>query len=239
LGNIIQVFKTTAMGKQKGVIPLKGRVGELIFYTTQYGQIVRSKGSLSRERIARDPSFRTREQNSEFGNAVRAAKLLRDSVCILGADIFDNRLTPRLNKIMNAIKSLDDIHERGKRTVATGITHPEARVLLEGFNFNENAIFSLILSRPFSFDLDSKSLTLDDFASRKHELLLSGHLTLAIDHTATNVVLTPAATSIVTGTALSLVKITFLQEVNGVEYLLRDKAFNGMVINCLNRDWND
>lgn len=252
------IKKDTNKGKQNGILPVKGRIADLIFYTTQYGQLVRSKGTLSRRRIAHDPSFaRTREQNAEFGNAVKAAKLLRDTVGILGHDIFDNRLTPRLNKVMNAIKALDDVLERGKRTVATGITHPEAVALLEGFNFNEHAKVSGILSRPFSADLVSGMLTLDDFvpardliqypkgathisleggvahidfASRKHEMLLSNSLTLVIDHTATNVVLTTAATSTVTGTMLCLVKVTFLQEVNGVKYLLKDWGFDGMVV---------
>src|SRR6185295_14997207 len=134
------------MGHQKGVLKIKGLVSNMIFYKTQYGDLVRGKGTLDRNRIANDPAFlRTRENNTEFGNAVRAGKLLRATVRSMGINAFDNRVTSRINKMMTGIKSFDVTSGRGKRTVGNGIADEAARRLIKGFNFNANAVLSRIL----------------------------------------------------------------------------------------------
>jgi len=69
------------MARQKGIIKLKGTVGDLTFYKSIDGYLVREKGGVEASRIASDPAFvRTRENNAEFGNATQAGKLLRDTV---------------------------------------------------------------------------------------------------------------------------------------------------------------
>ena len=56
------------MSEQKGIIKIKGTVGDLTFYKSQDGFLVREKGGVEKERIANDPAFvRTRENGKEFG----------------------------------------------------------------------------------------------------------------------------------------------------------------------------
>lgn len=66
------------MAQQKGIIPLKGTIGNITFYKSKDGFLAREKGSLDATRIANDPAFqRTRENGAEFGRAGKAGKVLR------------------------------------------------------------------------------------------------------------------------------------------------------------------
>ncbi len=124
------------MAIQKGSIILEGRIGDLSFYRSNGKPQVRRHSDVHKGRIERDPRYaRTRENNTEFGRASRAAKLIRVAVRkSLGArhELFEdatvvNRLTPRMSAIIKA----DTIHARGMRTVL-----PMHLPLLNGFGFN-------------------------------------------------------------------------------------------------------
>lgn len=45
------------MARQKGIIKLKGKIGDLSFYKTQDGHLAREKGGVDASRIANDPAF--------------------------------------------------------------------------------------------------------------------------------------------------------------------------------------
>ena len=61
------------MAKQKGIIKLTGKIGDLSFYKSKDGYLAREKGGVDGERIKNDPAFaRTRENGSEFGLAATA-----------------------------------------------------------------------------------------------------------------------------------------------------------------------
>ena len=69
------------MARQKGLIKLKGTMGDITFYRTADGYMAREKGGISAERMRTDPAFqRTRENMAEFGRAGKAGKVLRNSV---------------------------------------------------------------------------------------------------------------------------------------------------------------
>jgi hypothetical protein len=69
------------MARQKGIIKLKGTIGDITFYKTQDGHLAREKGGIDASRIASDPAFqRTRENGSEFGRAGKAGKILRTAL---------------------------------------------------------------------------------------------------------------------------------------------------------------
>ena len=69
------------MARQKGIIKLKGTIGDITFYKTQDGHLAREKGGIDASRIASDPAFqRTRENGSEFGRAGKAGKMLRTAL---------------------------------------------------------------------------------------------------------------------------------------------------------------
>jgi hypothetical protein len=53
------------MAKQKGIIKLKGTLGDITFYKSQDGFLAREKGGVDASRIANDANFqRTRENGS-------------------------------------------------------------------------------------------------------------------------------------------------------------------------------
>jgi len=65
------------MARQKGIIKLKGTIGDITFYKTQDGHLAREKGGIDANRIKNDPAFqRTLENGSEFGRAGKAGKIL-------------------------------------------------------------------------------------------------------------------------------------------------------------------
>ena len=63
------------MARQKGILKIKGTIGDITFYKTKDGYLVKEKSAVEGNRIASDPAFqRTRENNSEFGRAGKAGK---------------------------------------------------------------------------------------------------------------------------------------------------------------------
>ena len=44
------------MARQKGIIKLKGTIGDITFYKTQDGHLAREKGEIDASRIKNDPA---------------------------------------------------------------------------------------------------------------------------------------------------------------------------------------
>ena len=140
------------MAKLKGIIKLQGTLDDLTFYKTQDGNLVKTKSSISKERIATDPAFiRTRENGAEFGSAATAGKLFRAAVQSLMAST-DPRLTSKVTKLMMELRIFDTTSVRGERNIYTAIGTVGAQDALNGFNFNSRAILSSILHRNFTVD---------------------------------------------------------------------------------------
>ena len=245
------------MARQKGIIKLKGTIGDITFYKTQDGNLAREKGGVDADRIKNDPAFvRTRENGAEFGSSASAGKMLRDALRPMLMSAGDNRVTSRLTKIMTQIKNLDSVSVRGGRTVGTAIVNPTAQALLKGFNFNNRAILGAVLFKPYSVDLGTGAITIKglvpindiafpsgathiaikgswvqvDFATGIAEVQMSNIVNLPIDATSNNLLLTPAAVPSVGGTNLFLLQIEFFQELNGVQYGLKNGAYNALAI---------
>ena len=135
------------MARQKGIIKLKGTIGDITFYKTQDGHLAREKGGIDASRIASDPAFqRTRENGSEFGRAGKAGKLLRTAVRILLLNSADGRMVSRLTKAMINVLQADMTSIRGLRNVIDG----EVDLLL-GFEFNIRGKLGTTLFAPYFF----------------------------------------------------------------------------------------
>ncbi len=133
------------MAKQKGIIPLKGTIGNITFYKSGDGFLAREKGGVDKNRIANDPAFqRTRENGAEFGRAGVATKVLRNALRSLLQNISDRRMIARLTKEMMRVIQADAVNPRGLRNVIDG----EAE-LLEGFEFNSNSNLGTTFYAPF------------------------------------------------------------------------------------------
>lgn len=245
------------MAKQIGIIKLKGTIGDLSFYKTKDGHLVREKGGVDAERIKNDPAFvRTRENGAEFGSAAKSGKLVRDAFRTLMMRSSDSRVTARLTKLMSDIRALDTTSARGERNVATAIIDPAARELLKGFNFNMRAILGAVLYRPFSVDTGLGEISIlglipnlhvafptgathlaftgawakIDFETSTYSLELTNTENLIIDSTQTDLFLTAAASPTGTGTDVFLLMVEFFQEVNGVQYAMNNGAYNALAI---------
>ena len=133
------------MARQKGIIKLKGTIGDITFYKTQDGHLAREKGGIEASRIANDPAFqRTRENGSEFGRAGKAGKVLRTALRALLLNSADGRMVSRLTQQMVKVIQADTTSERGLRNVIDG----EAE-LLSGFEFNIRGKLGTSLFAPF------------------------------------------------------------------------------------------
>lgn len=251
------IFIHYKMARQKGIIKLKGKIGDISFYKTQDGHLAREKGGVDAERIANDAAFvRTRENGAEFGSSASSGKSLRTAIYSMLQTASDNRVVSRLTKVMTDIKNLDATSARGLRNVGVAIAIPQAKALLKNFNFNKRAILGSILFQAYAvnpiigvitinglepinhinFPAGATHVTLKgswlklDFVTGLYDLQASNVVNLPIDGTPTNVVLTPAGVPAGAGTDLYLLQIEFFQEVNAVQYSLKNGAHNALSI---------
>jgi hypothetical protein len=243
------------MARQSGLIKLKGTLDNVSFYKTKDGHLARMKTTVDAKRIATDPAFeRTRENNKEFANSATGGKVMRDALRPMALNASDSRVISRLTKVMTAIKNLDAVSARGERNIGQGITDPNAVLKLKGFEFNKDSLLSASLFKPMTINTGTGEIVIADlipqmdvvwpqgathvqftsgfagvdFVNGDKDLQLSNVVNLPIDGTQTTVTLTPASAPTVAGTNLYLLKIEFFQEVNGVQYTLKNGAFNAL-----------
>jgi len=155
------------MARLKGIIKLQGTLDDLTFYKTKDGNLVKTKSSISKDRIATDPAFiRTRENGVEFGSAASAGKLLRVAVKNLLATS-NNKLTSRVTKLMMLLRTADITSVRGDRNVYTAIGTTGGQDLIKGFNFNPNAPLASVFLRDYSLDKLTGSISFLDIIATK------------------------------------------------------------------------
>jgi hypothetical protein len=138
------------MPQQRGILPLQGTVGEINFFKSGDGFRMRAKGGVTGKRIATDPAFkRTRENGVEFGTAGKAGKVLRMSFATIAKTASDKRVISRMVRQMMQVLQADQKNKRGLRNVTDG-----EPALLEGFEFNEQGIFSTSFFAPYTANID-------------------------------------------------------------------------------------
>ena len=245
------------MARQTGLIKLKGTLDNVNFYKSKDGNMARMKTSVDASRIKNDPAFiRTRENGAEFGGAASEEKIHRDALRVMMQNTADGRVTARLTKIMTQIKNMDVTSPRGERSVGIGIADPAAKTLLKGFNFNNRSILGSVLFKGYTVDTATGEIEIlgltpindiafptgathvslrgafakIDFAGEVSDVEETNIANLPLDATTSTVNLIPAATPSGTGTSLYLLMLEFFQEVNGVQYSLKNGAFNVMNI---------
>lgn len=245
------------MARQKGIIKLKGTIGDITFYKTQDGHLAREKGGIDASRIATDPAFqRTRENGSEFGRAGKAGKMLRTALRPLLINTADSRMVSRLTQAMVKVIQADTTSERGLRNVIDG----EAELLL-GFEFNIRGKLGSTLFAPFEANIDrvSGEITVDieSFVPANmiaapggttHYKIISGGA--EIDFEAETYVIATSETAIspwdgVATASINLenlvtanstkplflaLGVEFFQEINGQMYSLKNGAYNPLSI---------
>ena len=245
------------MAQQKGIIPLRGTIGNITFFRSKDGYLAREKGSLNAERIANDPAFqRTRENGAEFGRAGKAGKVLRTALRMLLQNISDKRMLARLTKEMVKVIKADATNPRGSRNVIDG----EAE-LLKLFEFNSNSKLTTTLFAPFTGSINrvSGELTASippfvpvvmiaapagathfkivsagteiDFENGSFVADVKSTAETALDATPTAVInLVNAVTPNSIKPLFLALGIEFFQFVNGTMYSLKNGAFNSLAL---------
>jgi hypothetical protein len=241
------------MGKLTGIIKFEGTFDGLTFYKSPDGYLVKTKSGVSKNRIMNDPAFvRTRENISEFSLNAKSGKALRQSISPLLHRAKDSKLSSRMLKLMNTIKNFDGSSARGQRQVGLGLGSLEGKLLLKGFDFNLHAPLSSVLHALYSVDVVTGVLSIPDLSPQEQlgipegathtsfssafvnldfetgifDSSYSPAVILQLDNTISTIILTPEAVPTGTGTQMYLLLIEFFQEVNGVQYSLRNGAFN-------------
>lgn len=151
------------MAKQNGIIKVKGTLGDITFYKSQDGHLIREKGGIDAKRIKNDPAFaRTRENGMEFGAAGKGGQLIRKGLRLLLLNARDRRVGARLLKSLMDVLKTDPINDRGQRTIQDGDMS-----LLKGFDFNNQGKLDTALYSGYqtTFDRTTGALevTLDAF----------------------------------------------------------------------------
>jgi len=245
------------MARQKGIIKLKGTIGDITFYKTKDGHLAREKGGVDASRIKNDPAFqRTRENNSEFGRAGKAGKILRTALRLLLINSADSKMVGRLTQSMVKVIQADVISVRGLRNVIDG----EAE-LLQGFEFNIRGKLGTSLFAPFVGAIDrvtgTISVDIAPFIPANMIAAPSGttHFKITsagteVDFEAETFVEAHSETAILSWDNVATVAISqenmvtaastkplflalgleFFQEVNGQMYPLKNGAFNPLAL---------
>jgi hypothetical protein len=245
------------MAQQKGILPLRGTLGNITFYKSKDGFLAREKGGIDAKRLATDPAFqRTRENGLEFGAAGKAGKLLRNAVRSLLQNASDSKMVSRLTRQMIKVIQADEVSPRGLRNVLDGKVE-----LLEGFEFNLTGKLNTTVYVPYTCLIDrvTGSLTVTipqfipanmvaapsgvthfrinsagleiDFETGKYiaDIISTEELPWDNENTA-QILNAHAVTPDSTKPLFILLGIEFYQHVNGAMYPLKNGAFNALAV---------
>ena len=245
------------MARQTGIIPIKGTIGNITFFKSKDGDMVRRKGGINASTVANSPAFqRTRENMAEFSRAGKATKVLRDALNSQIQQCSDSRLTSRLLKAMMEVLKMDAVSTRGQRNVIDG----EITVLLK-FDFNADAPLSSILTADYTAAIDrvTGKLTigippfnpmkkLNAPAGATHFKIISAGTEINFEtavyttdskesdflpwNTANTALinLENSVTPNSTHPLLLVLGVEFSQEINGLQYPLKDKSTNALAV---------
>lgn len=240
------------MARQLSVLKVDGSLGELSFYQSVHGLIVRRKGGPSAKQIKTSPKMvRVREHNAEFGHCAEAGKSLRLSLHPLLKVVKDHQLVWRVTQLMYGLKKQDTKNVRGERDVPTGAKSPEGKALFCGFDFNSAAGLKQVFRCKWNFDEAAGELSIAPFVpgldlkapkGATHALFTlawlspdwknmvplhsSEELRIRLTRRAVNLHLQLPELKARKGFVLSVLQIRFVQEINGKDHALLNETGN-------------
>jgi hypothetical protein len=132
------------MARNNSFIRLEGTLDGLTFYKKDGANFVKTKSSVSRNRIMNDPKYqRTRENMQEFGGATRCGKSFRESFAGIARLVADSKLSSRVTGLMRRIMN-NGAGLRGQRELNL-VDNTEPFI---GFNFNAGQPFDSLFNAP-------------------------------------------------------------------------------------------
>lgn len=245
------------MAKQKGVIKVVGALDDITFSKTKSGFMAGMKSQLNKSRIMSDAAFvRTRENMQEFGRAGKASKMLRKGLRTLIQQSRDKALTGRLLKKMMEVIKADATSIRGERNVVDG----ESEMLKGfEFNANARLEACLFAPFTATIDRATGNTNVDfpgfvpvqqivwpegathfriasgaaaiDFTLENFDNAFSETAIMPLDTNGTGAINQVNALPAASVHPLFLaVGLQFFQRVNGVDYPLKNGAFNALSV---------
>jgi hypothetical protein len=241
------------MAKFDGIFEIKGTLQGMSFYKSKDGLMIRKKGGIDKSRIKNDPAFqRTRENGTEFGHNAKMGLLMRKSVANLVSLAKDHRVSSRMSQAMSGLKNLDVVSSRGDRKVWIGLATPEGKQSIKGFDFNVNSTFNSVFRGQYALDSLTGEVTITAFSPVQNLSLPQGATHASFSVAVANVdfefenygvryspkenmplvdgllnlTLIPDAMPGGTGTNFFYFLIEFFQELNGVQYPLKNNSHN-------------
>ena len=241
------------MAKFDGIFEIKGTLQGMSFYKSKDGMMIRKKGGIDKSRIKNDPAFqRTRENGTEFAHNAKMGQLMRKSVANLLSLAKDYRVSSRMSQAMSRVKNLDLDSPRGERKVWIGIVNPEAKQSLRGFDFNLNSPFNSVFRAQYTLDTATGVVSILGFNPATNLSIPQGatHASLSVavsnvdfqlDNYGTtyspkenfalvdgsvDLTLTPTGMPGGTGSTFFYFLIEFFQEMNGLQYPLKNNSHN-------------
>ena len=140
----IHIIKPNIMAKNNSFIRLEGTLDGLTFFRKNGENFVKTKSSVSRNRIMNAPEYqRTRENMQEFGGANKGGKSFRESFASILRLVSDSNVTSRVAGIMRRMMN-NGAGLRGQRTLNV-VDNKEPFI---GFNFNVNKPFDSQFNAP-------------------------------------------------------------------------------------------
>ncbi len=245
------------MAKYDGIFEIQGTLKGMTFYKTKDGMLIRTKGGISKNRMANDPAFqRTRENGLEFAHLAACGQLLRKSLGNMLKLAKDSRVASRLVSVLSKVKNLDLDSPRGERKVGVGLATAEGKSLLKGFDFNNQAKFNRVFRELYTLDPVTGTVGIADFSPSDGLLVPEGtthvslrsavsrvdfstgnystgqspKLNLGLTDPAQEVSLIPDAVPAGDGVLFFYLLIEFFQEVNGIQYPLKNHSYNMLTL---------
>ncbi|WP_226390794.1 hypothetical protein [Penaeicola halotolerans] len=105
------------MAKQSGIMRLRGRIGDFLFYKMGKDYFVRTT---SRSNRKLKNAKGVKQANREFAHASQVAKRLRNSISHLLGHLVHGRFSSQLTGKLQRIMATDPVHPKGERQVSYG-----------------------------------------------------------------------------------------------------------------------
>jgi hypothetical protein len=247
------------MAKQESIFEISGSIGNVTFSKGRNGKYIvkRKSPGLSAQQIASDPKFtRIRENMSEFTEAAKKSKHLRYALSSLIKNLKDQDMLIRMNSTMFKVLKTDTVNGRGKRKVEKG----DLTLLKDfEFNKNAvlTATMAAKFTKTINRTTGAVSIAVPPFVPERvvslpvggtHFVLTCAALSIDLEDR-TEVVSTQRSAIIpwneLETTAINLAAdvepnstnpiilafgVEFYQEMNGIQYLLKNGAFTSLSI---------
>jgi hypothetical protein len=196
------------------------------------------------------------ENGLEFGSCSKSGKLIRTALRRFLKNASDSEVSARLVKVLHEVKKQDLVSARGDRHPANGLLTQAGKNLLKNFNFNAEAPLSRLIKTSITVDAANYSAGITafkpaqdlqwpggathfslkggwlhlDLANNTFELAETNILTAAKHQPATNILLQAASPPTPYPVKLFVLKLEFLQEINGVQYQQLAARLNGCAV---------